>query len=750
MAWGKRLKHDYIAEVSAGRDETIAAISSTLYQEWDLATQPESPDSSKYVSRTQKPSFHRTILKAIPAHIEWEIATTDSHTSEVRMNFRLPLRLHLSMYVVILIYFVAFNFVAIHVRSSISDHTVSWIVPWSAVCLIDVFFLAVFLKTVFQLLLKFRASAERLICRVAKRASVQSKSVSHLLEAKVTFPHRLFIDWKLCFFLLVLIYLQFRTGVFGEATNPGVHELFSSSGLMVLAPVVILSILVAMCSILIACLGSFLGKQLLPSGANLFLVLGLFFCLIAIPASQEAVLQGGLLRMGRGDVILSEHGPRFVKFNLEYDSWRNSWSRNRAAETAKYTVFGMYVVPLFCLIGAACMWSGSFRTYSRDANSRVSKYEKFMVESHKHRPEPDSGLLSRTASIAIGLLAWLLFLGLAAICWSGVFLNLSLLCAVIDPSLFSRYLSDGAVVVKGAQTLVEEFLQGGRVEMVSSILGLPGSSLETASAVLGKLIVIPVLFPFGVFVLLHAHCWIDQWRRRSSLCLGGELAAKVQCIAKSRNIEKVFCVLDEDHREVSPYAEVRGLIPRKRIVFGPETLRFFAKYPEYVEPVIAHEVGHIERHCHRIRRLNIISRVGLVGAGFLAMTLDSIKIEREADEIARDYLVSAMKDKADDVVREDLREEKAADLIGQAACAMVIWRYKESGYSKKSKAPRAAAFDSEKPSHSDETHDRNRSVLQSVKDSFEAAFHFYFELELYHYLHQDARLRRIKLLGETR
>ena len=271
--------------------------------------------------------------------------------------------------------------------------------------------------------------------------------MSDLLEAKGAFPHRLFIDWKLVLFLLVLICLQLRSDALGEATDLGVYELLSSSGLMLLAPVVVLSILVALCSILIACLGSFLGKKLLPSGANLFLVLGLLLCLIAIPVAHEAVLQGGLLRMGRGDVISSENGPRFVKFNLNHDAWRNSWSRNRAAETAKYTIFGMYVVPVICLVGAAFMWSRNFRSYTRDVNSRVSEYERYMVESYKHRPDLESGLLLHTASIVSGLLAWLLFLGLAVVCWSGVFLNLSVVCALIDPSLFSRYLSDGAVVV---------------------------------------------------------------------------------------------------------------------------------------------------------------------------------------------------------------------------------------------------------------------------------------------------------------
>jgi len=736
MAWRKRLKYDFVAEASAGRDRTATEISESLRKEWDLTTEPEPPDSAIYVSMTRKPSFRRAILEAIPAHIEWEVATTAAQISEVRMNFKLPLRLHTIMCVIMLAFFLTFHFVAIFVEERSSSSSIMWnlmsLVMWLMYILCVIFFIKVFAS----LRIKYQSVTDFLVSSTAKRLSARYKyKSSYIGGSSKGIAHELVKDLGPVIILVIIILTQVTLII---RRSPSRYIEFSSTGAL-LSISAILLLFLALC-ISWACLrGHLLGKVLLPSATNTLIIACLFLILVAPILVQEGIIRASLVRLGYSNLVKEFNGIALWRLNSERTLTPLSHAEaiDRAKTMATLLCFLPVYIAVFGILGFTAS-IGIFRKFVPYATGIESEYQQSMVETSKSplftKANPS---LDRILTLS-SFLVWIQFFLMSGICWFGVILNMSVVSALTCKNLHSDYFVISVMIREGVPVILGSFLQGSNLSHLRQLLRI--------------LIVVPAFLPCAVFVLMHIRFWIRQCRSNHSLVhLGDAITNRVEKIAAEMGVAKVSCLLDLGHKAASPYAAIRGVIPHSRIVFGKETLRFLDRYPHFFEAVIAHEIGHLQRHCHRIRRLTIISRLGLVGVGLLAMTLDSLKIEDEADSIAHDYLVKAMKEKADDPGSEQLREKKAADLIGQAAYAMNVWRYpKESDYLKKLRSHHAAAYVPNRTSHSDKTHNKYGSALQKVKDSFNAAHYFYFELELYHYLHRNVRLRRSRLLEETR
>ncbi|MBN2590803.1 MAG: hypothetical protein JXA96_13145 [Sedimentisphaerales bacterium] len=168
-----------------------------------------------------------------------------------------------------------------------------------------------------------------------------------------------------------------------------------------------------------------------------------------------------------------------------------------------------------------------------------------------------------------------------------------------------------------------------------------GTSTGFCSIIVTILFIIPMLAPlfimlFSVMVFLYIH----NKKKRRFYVKDENLISKVDEIANDMGVKDVICVLDPDSNSISPRAEISGFRPKNMILFSKQSLEFLSQHQNYQIPIIAHEVAHLNKHCHKIRFLRILSRICLIGPSFFSIFINSMKIENEADEEAAKYLES--------------------------------------------------------------------------------------------------------------
>jgi hypothetical protein len=304
----------------------------------------------------------------------------------------------------------------------------------------------------------------------------------------------------------------------------------------------------------------------------------------------------------------------------------------------------------------------------------------------------------------------LLFVALSAICWAGVFLNLSLVNALVAPNFRSIPISHGETIAEGAML------------MASAILGhAEGRSVH----VLRLFLVAPALLPFILFVFLSLRALIFlHVKSRSLTPIKNSIAAKTKDIAGIVGVSEVSCFLDRRSNRISPYAVVKGWRARNMIVFSRRSLAFLAGHPEHADAIIAHEVAHLKGDCLTLWKLRLISRLGLTGIGYVSTLHDSIAMEDRADDDARKYL------------RKTGRDE---NLLTEAAFMLEAQEYAENEFSGSTR-PIPAFSPLHNPSRPESSHIRE-SFFKRFVMALRTAHDAYFLVDLYDYIHREARYR---------
>ena len=185
-----------------------------------------------------------------------------------------------------------------------------------------------------------------------------------------------------------------------------------------------------------------------------------------------------------------------------------------------------------------------------------------------------------TTQIAIVLM----FVMFSTMCWVGVLVNISLILTLIAPHC-------PLVSLSYCQTIT-----GGTTLFAGALMGQFGES--TATEALRVFLLMPVIFPFILFAFLHIRALLLSHLRTSSLIpIEGDIARQTTDIAARMGISNVFCVIDKHSNRISPYAVVRGVRPKRMIIFTERGRAFMAKHPENAKAILAHEVAHLEREC---------------------------------------------------------------------------------------------------------------------------------------------------------
>ena len=124
-------------------------------------------------------------------------------------------------------------------------------------------------------------------------------------------------------------------------------------------------------------------------------------------------------------------------------------------------------------------------------------------------------------------------------------------------------------------------------------------------------------------------------------------------------------------------------------------------------------------------KLGILSRIGLVGAGFLSVLHDSIAMEDRADDASRRYLRERGMDEA---------------LLMEAVFMLETETYLEEETHKP--RPPAVSCDVEHNIKRTPNLQNEESLLGKICQTFRTTYDYYFKLELYDYLHREAKHRR--------
>jgi hypothetical protein len=204
-----------------------------------------------------------------------------------------------------------------------------------------------------------------------------------------------------------------------------------------------------------------------------------------------------------------------------------------------------------------------------------------------------------------------------------------------------------------------------------------------------------------------------------------EICKKIHEIADELGVKGVNCIKDPNRNDISPYARIHGIIPKKYIVLTDDGLKFLQKHPEYIEAIIAHEMYHFKDGCNHLWWYSLLSRISLTGAGFLSVLHDMVGMEDKADNFARAYLEKHKMEKTtlDSAIIEILRieERRKEDKASKRYIGMsLISQFRGDG--------------NHIPLY-------KRSIKDNISNFFKTFYTLYFDTEWYAYLHRSWRHR---------
>lgn len=166
----------------------------------------------------------------------------------------------------------------------------------------------------------------------------------------------------------------------------------------------------------------------------------------------------------------------------------------------------------------------------------------------------------------------------------------------------------------------------------------------------------------------------------------------------------------------------------RMIVFTQQSIVFLTDHPEHAEAILAHEVAHLKRDCLTLWKLRLLSRLGLVGIGFLSVLHDSIAMEDRADVSARRYLRDNGQD--ENLLAEAASMIEVEDYIDNTTNS--LGRQISAGFSPKCKNNRTGGAQAK------------QSFFKIFVTAFYLAHDVYFWIDLYDYIHREAKYRGIQ------
>jgi len=707
-----KLKQDFVAEIDLSRDEFIKTFSEILREKFNLETKRVTSSTDAFLSENPNYSFVKVFINAIPAQMQWsakEITPTQCYFDII---FSLPALLKLRVYIAMIL-LGAVCYAAKNVILWVPDAGLPynftlliWLTAWIffiGLLLLACSFLCILGILSWRYLLFLNQILQEILTKL-------NKNIYHIHE-NVSVIHKAVVGSKM--FFSTFIIGAFVSGV----SYKDIFKIVAPKIQIVLLVFVIVLLLV----ILITrrkLMGLCKAVKASPVAFNCLFTICIIFFLYSTTYITESTMEDASYKVQRLRTTAEEiEDPDLVEKIIK----SSTTNKNEVIAWIWFSLILFYTslfaiwVAFFCVFllfsellknFLAGQMGGHHETLERVFNTNIETETNTSSTSLK---------LSPMALIAI----WFMFFALSASCWGIVLNNFSIFTAFIIPGFQITPFSNGEATVKAAKTFA------------SLLLWNAGTTWSIYS--LSLFLLLPTLLPSFLFVYLNFKVLLRSFKKTYiPVPYDSNAVKKTNMIASKMGISKISCLLNEQSNILSPYAKFTGWFPRNKIVFTHRGLKFLENHPEHAEAILAHEIAHLKNDCKTIWRLGILSRIGLVGAGFLSVLHDSIAMEDRADDASRHYLR-----------KKGMNE----NLLTEAAFMLEAETYFEKETHKPQ--PLTITFGLRHNMEHTANLQIKDSLLRKTAQAFHAAYDFYFRLEFYDYLHREARYRRALQNTET-
>lgn len=662
----RRAKYDYIAEINLAQDDFVDCYIDHLETKYKKITDPVSDKPYTFISKNKKESMAEDIFYARPDYIEWSVEKISQGKCQVGMIFDISVSSKIGVYCMIFAPWLLLEFA----RILSIDFLGGYHLVIKAIAMGMEFFVV---WRVINLMSSYHQFGHNVLLQLCKSLGIDS---SILRKVDIKLPRKYFFDWKACCLVVVapLLFSDIRT-VFLELICSSV--LFNA----------ILLIGTFLCIIgALAPRGFLAAKKISPISANACITSLVILLLFAIPFTYSTFCQMAFAKSFNNILIfktIHTHGVIFILL-----------------------IYSLALGPILIAAYHLCKECiGGHKSYQQKDVKKTFEFQSRL-----------NSLSGMTLDLPLyqKIFVWIVYACLSLCCWVGVLVNLSVINALVIPNVQIIPESRGATIVEAAK----------RMSYI-----LTGSSQDGFNTYVWQIVLVaPVIIPFLIFVFCHVKfirkC-INNIKKSNLIPLNNDISEIAKKAAERIGVRQVKCYQDTGYKKPSPYAERVAIPPENRIIFSEWTLDFFNEHEDFVEALIVHELIHLKYDSQRKWLLRMLSRVGLVGVGFLSILLDSVKMEDRANEEAKKYFYGSGKNK---------------NYYETAASTFELWCNRLAIEMEQQRTLTMGFSDSESENLTNVTLAK-QSFFNRYCDMLKTAYEFYFETDIYDYIHRDIASR---------
>lgn len=710
MGSKSKSKPDYVAEIDLPCNKLVDGFSEILRKKYGLETEKVTDSTNQFLSKDRRHSFRKSVIKAVPAQIEWYVEKASPTKCRIQISFDLPLWLRIF-------------FCAIFVGLGCLIYTASWAVTkyWKhsskiinnptsfiqlTICFLAVVGLAILFFMILNLCMGLLVHYVALVKIILRNICELHSTTRGRVRLKwVPGKSKNVIDWKipvfgLCTFCCVLLLVSTRDRL--------IRAMFASKVCLLFYTylTVLTCYYIAVCKTEKRYSFTLKATAIMP---NFLFIFSIGLLLLAVPLimyvwAKDTIAMCLLSAPGIEEYLsASWHGVNA----LPPPPTLLAKTRIQCLTMCSALVFILFLA-IYVLVTSVQEFVASWSAWPAEYNKEL---EDIFCDETKNTNIVDR--LSLNLPLKLKIPIALLFLVFSVSCWAGVLINLSLLNAFITPEFRLMPFAHGEIIVKGTMLMAGAMF--GQLEDNGGV------------QVLHFFLIVPAIFPFGLFIFLNVRASIlSHLKTRSLISIKGDITTKTNSIAAQMGVSNVLCLLNNQSNLTSPYAVVRGWPPRRMVVFTPRGLVFLANHPDHAEAIIAHEVAHLKHDCLRLWKLRLLSRLSLLGTGFLSFLHNSIAIEDRADDDARRYLRVTGKNE---------------NLLTEAAVMLEAQDYRDNKFYSPDQQI-SAAFSPLSNTNNIGSAQIRLSFFKRIYAAFRIAHDVYFLTDLPDYIHRVARYRR--------
>lgn len=698
-------KRDFLAEIDTPPKEFIETFSEVLREKFNYKTQRIIERENSFLSQTLDCSFLKVFIHAIPPQIQWSVKKVTPAKCNVDVVFDFPVLLKLRLYIAIIVLasicYIADSILSwsIEVKLSYDFHTIIlirltafffWVTPLILACSL-LCLLAVLLK-------RYCLFIEQIL----EEVSIKSNNNVYNTWKSIAGSYRTQIGKNI--FLATFI-ISICVLVIPNRNAFGTEPLFNNTTLVFVA-LVVLILLIAYRTIK----RHYENIKVLPAIFNC-----IFTIFIILALSGAICLTKTTIQIASVEIQKFPIAPvKTTDSHLLYDNLKDNATKETRAIWIVFCFVIIFILNLVYWSVLFCVFLLFSRVLDNYVQGSVNIHSKALgkVFNKNIENQKDKSCLSLKLPSIVRIAIGTIFFILSVTCWILVLVNFSMLNKIIFPEFQLINFSSSDATTTAAKTLAQSLLGNTEISWLICLLSV--------------FLLLPSIVPSFLFVYLNFRAFFSSLRERYiTIPFDNAVVKKTKLIASKMGVSKVNCLLNSQSNLISPYAEIRGWPPRKKIVFTHHSLKFLENHSAEAEAIIAHEIAHLKYDCKTIWRLGILSRIGLVGSGFVSVLYDSIAMEDRADNASRKYL------------RENGLNE---NLLTEAAFMLEAQNYINTMPNKPQ--PYAVTFESRYTNKNTMNLQKQTPLSKKMVWALHIIYDFYFKLEFYEYLHREAKYRR--------